>query len=262
MLLAFDIGNTNIVVGCFSGEDLRLVLRLKTDPNRTVDEYAAILLPLFERRLGQDCHFSGSIISSVVPPVTPDIVRLISDTFELNPTVVGPGVKTGISVNTTEPGAVGSDRIVNSVAVRAVFGTPALVIDFGTATTFDYVSTSGSYEGGVIIPGVTVSLTALSSHTAKLPRIELAWPDKVIGKSTISAMQSGAVIGYTDMIDGLIDRIIQEEGPIQHIIATGGLGKLFAQHSRRIRRYDADLTLHGLRVLADLNLTVSVHGGK
>lgn len=253
MLLAFDIGNTNIVAGCFSGPELLCEFRLKTDTGRTIDEYAALLFPLIERKLGCDLKFSQCLISSVVPPLTQDICALVSRDLAISPLVVGPGIKTGVAIKTAEPAAVGADRIVNSVAVKELFGVPALVVDFGTATTFDFVSRSGSYEGGVIVPGVQISLDGLVRNTAKLPKVELSWPETVIGKSTVAAMQSGSVIGYTCMVDGLIDRITAEVGEVAHIIATGGLGSLFAKHSKRIRGYEPHLTLHGLRIIAELN---------
>jgi len=253
MLLVFDVGNTNTVVGAFRGAELLFELRLKTDPARTIDEYSVALLTLFERKLGAGTRFDECVISSVVPPVTPDIVRLVEEELKLTPIVVGPGVKTGLSIRITNPAAVGADRVVNAVAARALFGAPALVIDFGTATSFDYISREGSYEGGIICPGPGIALEALVRNTAKLPRIEFAWPKSWIGKDTIAAMQAGAVGGYGCMIDGLIDQVVAEVGAIEHIIATGGLGRVFAAHSSRIKHYDPHLTLTGLRLIAELN---------
>lgn len=253
MLLVFDIGNTNIVVGGSNGSDLVFEFRLKTDPGRTVDEYAAMLYSLLDRQPEPFKKPSACVISSVVPPVTPDIVRLVRDRFGIEALVVGPGVKTGLSINTTDPAAVGSDRVVNAVAAKTLFGTPALVVDFGTATSFDVVSKEGNYEGGIIAPGPNTALDALVRNTAKLPRIEMAWPKSVIGKNTVSAMQAGVVVGYACLVDGLIDKIIAEQGPIQHIVATGGLGRLFAAHSSRISSYDPHLTLKGLLTIAKLN---------
>jgi type III pantothenate kinase len=168
---------------------------------------------------------------------------------------VGPGIKTGLSIKISNPSAVGADRVVNAVAAKALFGTPALVIDFGTGTTFDYIGEDGSYEGGVICPGPYIALDALVRNTAKLPRIEFAWPKSFVGRDTISAMQAGAIGGYGCMVDGIVDRLISELGPIEHIIATGGFGRLFAAHSTRIKSYDPHLTLKGMRILADLNAT-------
>jgi len=253
MLLAIDIGNTNIVVGCFKGESLLFEFRLKTEPGRTIDEYEALLFALFDRKLGKNYKFSRCVISSVVPPVTPDIIDLVRDDLKIEPIIIGPGIKTGIAIKTTEPAAVGADRIVNALAGRELLGCPLLVVDFGTATSFDYVNANGEYEGGIIAPGINISLESLVRHTAKLPRIELSWPKTVIGKNTVSAMQSGAVIGYVAMVDGLIDRIQAEVGPIPHLVATGGLGGLITKHSSRLTNYDPILTLQGMRLIANLN---------
>lgn len=253
MLLVFDIGNTNIVVGVFSDDRLLFEVRLNTHPGRTLDEYDGTLTTVLERKLGARPVFSQAIISSVVPPITPDIIAYITSQYGLEPLVVGPGLKTGLQLKVHEPQSVGADRVVNAVAAKVLFGAPALVIDFGTATTFDLVSAEGAYEGGVIIPGIKVALDSLVSRTAKLPRIELAWPSSVIGKTTVSAMQAGTVVGYGCLIEGLIERFIAEAGPIPHILATGGLGGLFAEHIPKIKRYEPSLTLQGLRLLAELN---------
>ncbi len=253
MLLAFDIGNTNIVVGGFKGEDLLFEFRLKTDPGRTIDEYAAILLTLFRERLGAEYAFESCIICSVVPPITPEIVKVVEERLKIHTVVIGPGTKTGLPIKIAEPTSVGADRVVNAVAAKELFGSPALVIDFGTATSFDYVGPKGTFEGGVIAPGVTTSLEGLVRNTAKLPRIELAWPKSLVGKNTVHAMQVGAVVGYMYLIDGLIEGIEKEVGTIPHIIATGGLGALYSSHSKRIKVYDPHLTLKGMRIIAALN---------
>jgi type III pantothenate kinase len=153
-----------------------------------------------------------------------------------------------------EPSAVGADRIVNAVAAKTLFGSPALVIDFGTATSFDYVDAQGSYQGGIIAPGPNVALESLVRNTAKLPRIELAWPRTVIGNGTVPAMQSGAVLGYFCLVEGLIQKVIEEVGPIPHIVATGGLGRLFSERSQVIKTYDPHLTMKGMRIIAEMNL--------
>lgn len=253
MLIVFDIGNTNIVVGCFDGNELMAQFRLATNAVRTNDEYFAILDSLLQREFGAKYSFKACIISSVVPPLTPQIVRLVKDAFALDAILVGPGIKTGVQIKISEPTTVGADRVVNSVAVKELYGTPALVVDFGTATSFDYVSKEGNYEGGIIAPGVLSALDGLVRNTAKLPRIELEWPKSLIGKGTVHAMQVGSVVGYVCMVDGLIERIIAEVGTINHIVATGGLGELFTKHSSKIKHYDAHLTLKGLRILADIN---------
>lgn len=253
MLLAFDIGNTNIVVGGFKGAELVFEFRLKTDIGRTVDEYGAILLTLFAQKLGNDFKFSSAAVCSVVPPLTSEIVEFVKERLEIVPLVIGPGTKTGLPITIAEPASVGADRVVNAVAAKELFGCPSLVIDFGTATSFDFVGAKGTFEGGVIAPGVGTSLEGLVKNTAKLPLIDLVWPTSLIGKSTVAAMQVGTVAGYHYMIDGLIDGIIKEAGPIPHIIATGGLGGLFTKHSTRIKTYDPHLTLKGIRIVTSLN---------
>lgn len=253
MLLAFDIGNTNIVVGCFDGEELFFEFRLKSDRRGTVDEYAAFVRALLRERGGKDFKCDQAIISSVVPPLTPLFITLLERTFGVEPLVVGPGVKTGLSIKTTDPSAVGADRVVNAVAAKQFYGLPALAIDFGTAISFDYVDKDSNYLGGIIVPGLEISLDALVSNTAKLPRVEQAWPASVIGRNTIGAMQSGAVIGYHCLVDGLIEKIVEEVGPIPYVIATGGSGKLIASHSKRIKEYDPYLILKGMRYLVELN---------
>ncbi|MCB0310365.1 MAG: type III pantothenate kinase [Bdellovibrionales bacterium] len=253
MLLALDIGNTNIVVGCFAGQKLVFQGRIRTVAERTVDELEVLLFSLLERNLEKGFSFSECIISSVVPPITPAVVELVKRKTGIQPLQVGPGIKTGISIKIGDPSTVGSDRVVNAVAAKELYGTPALIVDFGTATSFDFVSAVGAYEGGVIAPGLNVALDSLVEHTAKLPRIELIWPETVIGKSTVTAMQSGALVGYVCLVDGLIERIVEEVGKVEHIIATGGTGKLIAQHSRMIREYQPHLTLFGMRILAELN---------
>lgn len=253
MLLAIDIGNTNIVVGGFTGEELLFEYRLKTDTGKTIDEYAVLLLSLLQQRFSAGYQFSSCVICSVVPPMTPDIVQLVRSRFSLEPLVVGPGIRSGIKIRTPDPSSVGADRVVNALAARERYGAPAIVVDFGTATTFDIVSAEGNYEGGVIAPGAAVAMEALVRQTAKLPRIELSWPTQVVGKTTVTAMQSGTVLGYACLVDGLIERIADEVGEPKVVVATGGLGKLFAEHCARILQYDPHLTLHGMRLIAEAN---------
>jgi type III pantothenate kinase len=253
MLLAFDIGNTNIVIGGFAKERLLFEYRLKSDPERTVDEYAALLYSLFEREMGSKYEVEGAIVCSVVPPITPDICKLLITRFNVEPRVIGPGVKTGLNIKMPDPKSVGSDRVVNAVAVKEFFGAPSLVIDFGTATSFDYVSPEGSYEGGLIVPGLVVSLDSLVKRTAKLPRIEVSIPDKVVGTSTVEAMSSGIMLGYLSLVDGLIERIEQEKGQIKYIVSTGGLGELLSGHLKRKITYDRHLTLKGLKLIYEIN---------
>jgi type III pantothenate kinase len=253
VLLAFDIGNTNIVVGGFEGKELQFEFRLKTDAGRTIDEYGAILLTLFSERLGKKFGFRSCAVCSVVPSLTADIVRFAESKLDLKTLVIGPGTKTGLPIKISEPASVGADRVVNAVAAKELFGCPSLVIDFGTATSFDLVGPKGTFEGGVIAPGLQTSLDALVRNTAKLPKIELTWPTSLVGKSTVAAMQVGAIAGYHYLIDGLINGIIEEVGPIKHIIATGGLGAVFKEHSKLIKVYDPHLTLKGVQIVASLN---------
>jgi len=253
MLIAVDIGNTNIVVGCFEAESLLFEFRLKTDLKSTVDEYSAFFRSILAGKLADDVRCDRAIVSSVVPPLTSVFVGLLQSDFDVDPLLVGPGIKTGLSIKTTDPAALGSDRVVNAVGLKEFYGLPGLVIDFGTATSVDYVDGEGNYMGGVIVPGIEISLDALVMNTAKLPKIELAWPESVIGKNTVGAMQSGSVIGYHCLIEGLIETASREVGELSHVIATGGLGKLMSAHSKQISSYDPYLTLKGMRYLADLN---------
>ncbi len=253
MLLTFDIGNTNIVVGGFEKDRLQFEFRLQSDTGRTVDEYAALLYSLFDRALGKKASFTGALVSSVVPPLTTDIVQVIRESFNIEPLIVGPGIKTGIAIKLSDPASVGSDRVVNGVAAREIYGAGSLVVDFGTATTFDYVNKNGDYEGGIIAPGLQISLESLVQRTAKLPRFELTWPKNIIGKSTVAAMQSGTLVGYVCMVDGLIGKVAEEVGPLTAVIATGGLGEIITAHSSQITTYDSTLTLKGMKLIADLN---------
>lgn len=253
MLLAVDIGNTNIVIGCFDGDSLRAVMRVKTDTDRTLDEYEALFFSLLHSKFGEVPSFTKAIVSSVVPPITSVITHLLRAIVQIEPLIVGPGIKTGLAIRTQDPSAVGADRIVNSIAAKTLYGTPALVIDFGTATSFDVVNKSGDYNGGIIAPGVQVALDALVKNTAKLPRIELTWPEKIVGTSTVTAMQSGAVPAYLCMVEGLIEKIGAEVGAPKCVIATGGLGKIFHEHSKLITAYEPDLTLRGLKIITEMN---------
>jgi len=253
MLLVIDIGNTNIVLGVFKGEELVKQLRIKTDTARTEDEYASTIFSLLNLNLGENYKFDKAIICSVVPALTPMMLALVEDHLKTKVIVIEPGIKTGVSILIDEPRSVGADRIVNAAAVKALYGSPALVIDFGTATTFDYVGVDGSYMGGAIAPGISTALNALVRNTAKLPQIELVWPASVVGRNTVTAMQSGILVGYVCMVDGMVDLVNAEKGEVKHVIATGGLGGIISQHSKRIQLYDPALTLQGMRIIADLN---------
>lgn len=249
MLLAVDIGNTNVVIGCFEKEKLEHQFRFKTDTARPLDEYAALILSLAGRKYPDSGRISGCIISSVVPLLTPLFLRFSREYLGVEAVTVTCD-NAGIDLNVLEPAKVGADRLVNAVAARELYGAPSLVVDFGTATTFDLVGPAGTYEGGVIAPGFSGSLETLVRTTALLPRIELQWPESAIGRTTVSAMQAGVVRGYVCMVDGLIDMIQEESGEIKTIIATGGLGGVITEHSKRISVYSPDLTIMGMLLIA------------
>lgn len=253
MLLAFDVGNTNTVIGCFEGDSLRAVIRLQTRLQRTIDEYTAIVMSALERKLGPKATFSSAIVSSVVPPIVPELSQLLQEQFGITPLVVGPGTKTGLSIKVKDPSGVGADRIVNAVAAKELYGFPSVVIDFGTATSFDVLSQDGEYLGGIIAPGLQVSLDALVGSTAKLPKIQIQKPTRLIGNDTESAMRSGVVLGYECLVEGLVRKLKDELGDLKAIVATGGYGKLFSELPDFFTEYAPDLTLQGLRIIAKRN---------
>ena len=253
MLLVIDVGNTNTVLGVYEGERLLHHWRVWTDREKTSDEYGILLRNLYDASHFSSREIQAIIISSVVPPLTPTIVELCERYFGVTPLVVGPGVKTGISIKMDNPKEVGADRIVNAVAAFAKHHKACVVVDFGTATTFDYVSGKGDYMGGVIAPGVNISAEALFRQASKLPRIEIAKPPTVIGKNTVAAMQSGIFYGYVALVDGIIDRIRKEVRLDPQVIATGGLARTIASESSKINEIDENLTLEGLRIIYDRN---------
>ncbi|MGE4497783.1 MAG: type III pantothenate kinase [Deferribacterales bacterium] len=256
MILAVDIGNTNIVLGIFEGERIRCSFRLHTDTQRTTDEYASTIMLLLKNKGIEIKDIRGVIISSVVPQLIYSFTKFSMKYMSLEPMVIAPGVKTGMPIRYENPKEVGADRIVNSVAGREKFGAPLIVVDFGTATTFDVVNAKGEYVGGVICPGVKLSAGILHSKTAKLPEIEIEKVEKVVGKNTIHSLQSGIYYGYLSMLDGLLERIMKEEfGRCDiKVVATGGLGSIFSRDSKYIEHYDPDLTLTGLRLIYEKNL--------
>ena len=253
MLLVIDIGNSNIVTGVFNDNKLVLVNRIKTDHYKTVDEYLATLMTLWQYGLGKQASFKEIVISSVVPPLTGIFHNLCKERLKIDPLIVGPGIKTGLVIRTVDPSAVGADRIVNSVAVKELYGIAAIVIDFGTATTFDVLDTKGAYCGGAIAPGLQISLDALVNRTSKLPKIEAVWPEKAVGNDTVTAMRSGCILGYDCMVDGLVQKIKLEVEGVKNIVATGGLAQEIASHLDCIDIIDPDLTLKGLQIIAGLN---------
>lgn len=254
MLLTVDIGNTNIVGGLFSGDHLEQTFRLSTAKDRTVDEYAALFFQLFNLRSVDPANIDACIVASVVPPATDIVTRAISQVVKVEPlTVGGPGLRTGIRIRYDNPREVGADRIVNAVAAHARFDEAVIVVDFGTATTFDCVSADGEYIGGVIVPGVQVSLDGLLGRAAKLSRIELSEPPQVIGKNTAHAMQSGILHGYASLVDGLLLKIEAEMGTKCRKIATGGLAEKICSHTTLVEEVAPDLTLEGLRLIYSRN---------
>jgi type III pantothenate kinase len=249
MLLALNVNNTHTLVGLYEGEKLLVHWRLSTDQARTIDEYGGLLRGLFAEWGNPRPPITGVAVSSVVPPMNDRIEELARRFFGHEPLVVGPGVRTGVPILYDNPKEVGADRICNAVAAYERVKGPAIVVDFGTATTFDVVTAKGEYAGGVIVPGIGISLDALVARTAKLPRVELQWPPKVVGKTTVHAIQAGVTYGYTALVDGLVERIRAEQDPEARVLATGGLGALIAPHSKTIETVDEFLTVDGLRMI-------------
>ncbi len=254
MLLAVDIGNTQTALGLFAGQDLRVDWRIETRVERTADELAALLRGLLDLEDIAMGEVTSAIISSVVPPATAPMERLFSDYWAVNALVVGPGMKTGMPVLYENPRDIGADRIVNAVAAHARWPQGAIVVDFGTATTFDVVTARGEYAGGVIAPGLAVSADALYRSTSKLPRVEIVRPKHVVGTNTVASIQAGLVFGYAGMVDALVGRIRAELDYEPFVVATGGLGPLVARESATIQACDALLTLRGLRILHERNV--------
>lgn len=252
-LVVLDIGNTNTVAGVYHGDELVLHARLSTDTERTTDEYVALLLPLFERRGIDPAGAIGVVISSVVPPLAPTFERLSRELFGRAPLMVEPGVKTGMAIRSDNPAEVGADRIANAVAARELFGAPVVVVDFGTALTFDVVSPDGAYVGGLIAPGPSIAAEALFARASRLYRVDIRRPERLIGRSTSGAMQSGLFYGFVGLVDGILEQLIEEVPGLEAIVATGGRAELIADASRYIRETCPHLTLEGLRRIHQLN---------
>lgn len=253
MLLTIDMGNTQTAVGLFRDEELALHWRLSTVRDRTADEYRLLLHGLFEQDGVDPERFEGAVISSVVPSATSALTEAVAGFVSGEILVVGPGVKTGMPILIDNPREVGADRVVNSVAARARYGTPVIVVDFGTSTNFDIVSENGEYLGGVIAPGLEVSMDALVGATAALRRVELKPPRSVIGKGTVEAIQAGLLYGHAGFVDSIVDRIRAELGPDVKAVATGGLARTIVEHCRTVDLVDDFLTLDGLRMLFEIN---------
>jgi type III pantothenate kinase len=249
MLLVVDIGNTNTVLGLYAGDVLQHHFRVESSRSRTSDEYAVGLRALLAMKGVAPGDVRASALACVVPSLQETFARVIRDSFGHEPLVVGPGIKTGMAIQYDQPREVGADRIVNAVAAYERVKAGLIVVDFGTATTFDVVSPKGEYLGGVISPGIQISADALFTRAAKLPRVEIARPPKVLGRNTLHAMQSGIVLGYVGLVDGIVDRLRAELGFPMKVIATGGLATLIAPESRTIEVVDDFLTLDGLRMI-------------
>lgn len=253
MLLVIDVGNTNIVLGIFKGEELMDHWRVSTNRLRTTDEYGVLIRNLFYLNGVNSDEIDAIIISSVVPPVMPTLERMCQRYFGLTPLVIGPGVKTGMDIKYDNPREVGADRIVNAVAAYEKFGGPVIIIDFGTATTFCAVDKKGTYLGGAICPGIGISTDALVQRTAKLPRIEVVRTDKVICRNTVESMQAGVFYGFVGQVDGIVARMRKELGCKAKVVATGGLAVIVAPATDAIDVVEPMLTLEGLRIIYDRN---------
>ncbi len=253
MLLAIDVGNTHIMLGVYKEENILVYWRLATRKDSTEDELGMIVKNLLHNSRLKLTDIEAVAISSVVPPLMYSLERMSNKYFNREPLIIGPGIKTGLNILTDNPREVGADRIVNAVAAHNLYDGPLIIVDFGTATTFCAVSGSGDYLGGVIAPGIGISLEALFDKAAKLPRVEIIRPDRVIGKDTIASMQAGIVYGFVGQVDGIARRMINEFTVEPKVIATGGFASLIARESETICKVNSLLTLEGLRIINGMN---------
>lgn len=253
MLLAVDIGNTNIAIGIFQGKKLIENWKIRTEKEKTSDEYTLILLDLFHFSRLEGDAVKSVIISSVVPPLTPVFQSLSQKLMGIKPLIVGPGLKTGMPILYENPLEVGADRVVAAIAAFEKYGGPSIVVDFGTATTFDAISAKGEYLGGAIAPGIQISEEALFRKTAKLPRIEIRKPPRAIGRSTVASMQSGLFFGYIGLISNIIEKIKRELGKEVRVISTGGFAAQITPDIKYIDHFEPHLVLEGLRIIYERN---------
>ena len=254
LILAIDVGNTNIVIGGFSGEDLNFVVRIATNASKTEDEYATKILNILSVYNVKKEDVTGAIISSVVPPLTPVMKKAVKFAYGTDALLVGPGIKTGINIHCDNPASVGADLICACVAAHNLYKSPALVIDMGTATKIMVLDSKGAFIGVSIIPGVNIALKALTSGTAQLPQISLDAPKSVIGKNTADCMRSGVVFGNASMLDGMIDRFNEEMGMDLPVYATGGLASTIIPHCKHHIKLDENMVLKGLNILYNKNV--------
>jgi type III pantothenate kinase len=253
MLFAVDIGNTSTTIGVFDGEKLRATWHMATGVHRMPDEYASLLLSLLRHQGLGTADIKAVALCSVVPPLISTFEELFERYFNIEPMVVGAGVKTGVRIRMDNPREVGADRIADAAAAHHLYGGPVIVIDLGTATTFGIISKEGDYIGGIIATGIATAAEALFTRTAQLPRVELAHPKHVIGTNTVAAIQSGVIYGYASLVEGMLERIQKELGEKARVVATGGYAGLIAHETDVIDVVDPDLTLIGLRLIYEMN---------